>query len=379
MKRILLPLSYCCFMLCACGHSHDAQHEHEHEHTETPAQDAHTDVIVMTKEKAKSAGVKVEVVSTSDFNEVITVGGHLLAAANDEAAVTANVAGIVSMPRAITEGMKVHKGMTLFHISAEKVSDGDPAQKAQVAYLAAQEEYERAERLVKEKLVTLSEFNSIKERYETARIAYEATAEHRKGQGIAVKAPIDGYVRACNVRPGDYVNVGSLLADIVRNNRLYLQADVPLRYHRQLAQVESAKFITEYSQEVFDTKQLNGLVRSFGRTATEDAAFLPITFEVDYNAALIPGAFAKVHLVCGTKNNVIALPVTAITEEEGLYFAYVEEGKEHYSKREVKPGSSDGERVEICSGLQPGEKVVTEGAIHVKLASISHSIPGHKH
>ena len=333
----------------------------------------------MTKEKAQLAGVKVETVSTSDFSEVITVGGHLLAAANDEVALTANVAGMVSMPRAITEGMKVHKGMTLFHISAEKIAEGDPAQKAKVHFLAAKEEYERAEKLLKDKLITLTEYNNAKERYETARIAYEATAEQQKGAGIAVKAPIDGYVRSCNVRPGDYVTVGKLMADIVRNNRLYLQADVPLRHHKKLSSVESAKFTTEYGKEVYDTKSLNGRVRSYGRSATEDAAYLPITFELDYDVALVPGAFATVHLVCGTKSNIIALPTGAITEEEGLYFAYIQEGNEHYSKREVKLGACDGERVEICSGLKPGEKVVTEGAIHVKLASISHSIPGHKH
>jgi multidrug efflux pump subunit AcrA (membrane-fusion protein) len=53
--------------------------------------------------------------------------------------------------------------------------------------------------------------------------------------------------------------------------------------------------------------------------------------------------------------------------------------KEGYQRREVTLGGSDGQRVEIKSGLKEGEKVVTKGAIHVKLASASNAIPAHTH
>jgi multidrug efflux pump subunit AcrA (membrane-fusion protein) len=53
--------------------------------------------------------------------------------------------------------------------------------------------------------------------------------------------------------------------------------------------------------------------------------------------------------------------------------------EEGYQRREVTLGGSDGQRVEIKSGLKEGEKVVTKGAIHVKLASASNAIPAHTH
>ena len=62
-----------------------------------------------------------------------------------------------------------------------------------------------------------------------------------------------------------------------------------------------------------------------------------------------------------------------------LTFGYFKD-KEHYEKREVKTGGQDGVRVEILKGIQANEKVVTQGAIHVKLASQSGTIPeGHNH
>jgi multidrug efflux pump subunit AcrA (membrane-fusion protein) len=45
----------------------------------------------------------------------------------------------------------------------------------------------------------------------------------------------------------------------------------------------------------------------------------------------------------------------------------------------VTLGGSDGQRFEVLSGLNEGDKVVTRGAIHVKLASASNAIPAHTH
>ena len=76
------------------------------------------------------------------------------------------------------------------------------------------------------------------------------------------------------------------------------------------------------------------------------------------------------------------MPSAAITEEQGLYFVYVAEPDEPgvFVKREVTIGRDNGERIEITSGVKSGETVVTHGAMQVKLASMSGSVPeGHSH
>ena len=75
----------------------------------------------------------------------------------------------------------------------------------------------------------------------------------------------------------------------------------------------------------------------------------------------------------------ISVPASALTEEQGINFVYLRLDEEGYKKQEVKIGMSDGSRVEILSGLKEGDEVVTQGAIHVKLASASAAIPGHTH
>ena len=85
-------------------------------------------------------------------------------------------------------------------------------------------------------------------------------------------------------------------------------------------------------------------------------------------------------LIGAARNNTFSVPLSAITEEQGLYFVYVQEHDEDYVKRQVTLGDSDGLRRIVISGLKPGEKVVAKGAYNVKLASMSTEIPhGHSH
>ena len=85
------------------------------------------------------------------------------------------------------------------------------------------------------------------------------------------------------------------------------------------------------------------------------------------------------YLVGTAKSDCIALPLNAITEEQGYYFAYVKVHHETYAKREIKLGVNNGELVEILSGLHEGEEVVIKGAVLVKLASQASAVPGHSH
>lgn len=370
------------------GHNHqeEAAHGHEdHEHeghnheAEAESHAGHSDEIILSKEKAAAAGVKAEVIQPGTFYNVITTSGHILAAQGDETVVTANVAGIVSFNRPVTEGMQVSKNGTLFTLVSEHLQDGDPVKRARIAYETAKEELERAEKLVGQKIVSQKDFNSIKERYENARIAYEALAPNAGQEGVAIKAPIGGYLKSCLVKEGDYVSVGQPVASITQNRKLYLRADVSERYYGVLSTIRSANFKPSYSEETFSLKELDGRLLSYGK-ATDDAAYyIPVTFEFANRGNIVPGAFAEVYLLSDERQNVISLPVSAITEEQGLNFVYIQLDETCYKKQEVTLGCTDGNRVEITSGLKGGESVVTQGAIHVKLASASNAIPAHSH
>ena len=271
------------------------------------------------------------------------------------------------------------KGSELLSVSAEHIQEGDPVRKAKVAYEKAKEEYERAEKLVGSQIVSQKEFAALREAYQNARLAYEALLPSKSGKGVAVKAPIGGFVKNCLVKEGDYVTVGQPLMTVTQMRRLVLKADVSERYYAQLPRIVSANFKTPYNNKVYCLENLGGKVLSFGKSSGDTSYYVPVTFEFDNRGDMVPGAFVEVFLLSGERQGVISLPESALTEEQGLYFVYLKLDDECYKKQEVQLGTSNGERVEILSGLKDGDTVVTRGAIHVKLAAASNAIPAHSH
>ena len=355
------------------GHNHDAHegHDHGHDHGSNP------DEIILAPHKAKAAGVASMEIQPKSFRQVIKASGEVQAAQGNESTIVANVAGVVSFQRSVTEGMQVGKGATIMTISASKLQEGDPAERARIAYEAAKADFDRASRLVESQIVSQKEFNAIKEKYENARIAYEALSKNQTKGGVAVSAPMGGYIKNLLVKEGDYVSVGQPLATVTQNNRLFLRADVSERYYKYLNNITSANFKTPYDNQVYELEALNGKLLSYGKSA--GSFYVPVTFSFDNKGEIIPGSFVEIYLLSKDMENSIVLPVEALTEEQGLYFIYIQKCEESYKKQEVKLGASNGKEVQILSGVQPGDKVVVKGAYHVKLASASNALPAHSH
>ena len=365
-------------------HSHDAHnheaHNHEgHDHSHGHDHGVNPDEIMLAPEKAKAAGVASEVIQPKTFRQVIKTSGEVQAAQGAESVVVANVAGVVSFQRAVTEGMQVGKGATIMTISASKLQDGDPAERARIAYESAKADYDRASRLVESQIVSQKEFNAIKEKYENARLAYEALAKNQTKGGVAVAAPIGGYIKNLLVKEGDYVAVGQPLATVTQNNRLFLRADVSERYYKYLNGISSANFKTPYDNQVYELEALNGKLLSVGKAAGSGSYYVPVTFSFDNKGEIIPGSFVEIFLLSQQQENALVLPVEALTEEQGLYFVYLQNCEESYKKQEVKIGASNGVEVQILDGIHPGDKVVVKGAYHVKLASAGNALPAHSH
>ena len=363
------------------GHNHqaDAHAGHDHGHDHGHAHGTNPDEIILAPEKAKSAGVMSEEIQPKAFRQVIKTSGEVLTAQGSESMVVANVAGVVSFQRALTEGMQVGKGNTLLTISASQLQDGDPAQRARIAYETAKSEYERAERLVKNQIVSQKEYMAIKEKYENARLSFEALAKNQTKSGVAVTAPMGGYIKNLLVKEGDYVAVGQPLATVTQSNRLFLRADVSERYYKYLNGIASANFQTPYDNQVYQLEALNGKLLSVGKSAGSSSYYVPVTFSFDNKGDIIPGSYVEIFLLSQQQENALVLPVEALTEEQGLYFVYLQNCEESYKKQEVKIGASNGVEVQILDGIHPGDKVVVKGAYHVKLASAGNALPAHSH
>ena len=377
----LIPGAACTLLLlwsCGAGHTHEDPHDHEAAHGHS-GEAGHSDEIVISPEKAEAAGIVAEAIAPGTFSGVIRTGGQILPALGDEKNVVATTDGIVSFSGNIFEGTDVRKGQALFSILSGNIQDGNRIGKAKVAYETARAEYERAAGLVDDKIVSQKEFIRIKEAYENARMAYEALKPNADGTGVQIEAPFWGSIRDIFVNEGDFVTMGTPLACVTQSSRLILKADVSQRHFSRLQDITSANFATQYSDRTYSIKNLGGRLLATGQSSKESSYYLPVTFEFENRDGIIPGSFAEIWLLTRARENVLSVPVSALTEEQGLYFVYLKLDESCYRKQEVKLGESNGIRTEILSGLKPGDNVVTKGAYNVKLASASNAIPAHTH
>lgn len=392
MKRtILLSITILSYILWSCSgsssheeHQHsDHIEEHDHEHSESEGHDhaaeGHGDEIILKKAEAEAIGLTTKTMKPERFHSVISCSGTLSAAQGDEMTVVAPVAGVVSLAgRHIADGSRVAKGSVLLHLSSKKLAAGDPASKAYIDYETARKAYERAGELVKDQIISRQEYEQTARDYETARLAYEAMGGSRSGS--AVQAPMTGYLKNILVSDGDFVEMGQPLMTLSQNRRLQLRAEVPQRYYKELPTIVTANFKTTYDDRVYDLTQLNGKLLSYGRGTLAGGAYVPVVFELDNRGEVVPGACVEVYLRSSAVDNALVVPVSALTEEQGLYFVYLRLDEEGYKKQEVSIGDTDGANVRILSGLHEGDRVVTRGVYQVKLAANSGVIPeGHSH
>lgn len=360
---------------------HDHEHEyHDHDHGAAEHHEHRAGEIVFSPEKAAAVGLETETIVAAPFEEAVKVSGRLATPTNKVQSVVAAMSGVIKLQRALNEGSAVRRGEVLAHISVSGMAATDPVETARIQYEAARKEYERAQGLVDNQIVSAQEMEQITLRYQTAKTQYEALQGKKADDGcIEIKALQDGYVSGLSFGNGDYVEAGQALFSVSQTQHLLLQVDVPERYWNRLGSIHGANFVPAYSETTYRLADLNGRLLSVGRTSDTQTGYVPVVFSFDNKAGLVSGAYADVYLLLSDRQQALSVPLSAVTEEQGLYYIYVRLDEDCYMKREVTLGQSNGERVLVRSGLRSGETVVTKAALQVKLAGSATVIPGHTH
>jgi membrane fusion protein, heavy metal efflux system len=351
-----------------------AHTESDHDHEGRSHGEENSTIVEFSKEQAsKVQGFLVETVTTGDFHSIVKTSGQITSSPGDEAVIVATSSGLVNIINpSLVEGMQVKQGQTLFSISGDHLGEDNVATRtleARTRYEAAKTEYERAQALIKDIIISATEFRQIKLNYEQAKLAYEATSKGVSGGKKIISAPMTGYVKDLLVQAGQYVELGQKLAVVCRNNKLILRADVSQRYLPQIQTLKTATFTTPYDGKTYELEQLKGRLLSFGKTTNKDAFYTPVNFEFVNPGGITEGSFVEVYLKSEVLPDVITTPVKAVMEDQGHYYVFVQHAEGEYEKREIQTGDSDGIRILVKQGIKAGEKMVVGGAYSVKLAS----------
>jgi len=287
---------------------------------------------------------------------------------------------VVFLTNNLNEGKIVKSQETLFSISGSNLADNNISLKYSEArnnFEKTRADYERAKELVKDLIISEKELNTTRNHYENARAVYDNLSKHFSESGQRITSPINGYIKEVLVKNGAYVDAGQPVLVISRNNTLILTADVPQKYAHLLGSVKSAIIRTLHDNGVYTLEQLNGTVESYGKAADSENYLIPVTIKIDNRAGFTPGGFVEIYLKTVNGSNAVTVPNTALLEEQGIFYVWVQLTPELFEKREVVTGTTDGIKTEIQSGISTKERIVTRGALMLKLAQATGTLDAH--
>lgn len=334
-----------------------------------------------TKEQSWKTDFAVGFPQEMDFGSVIKTTGHILPAPGDEIMVTARASGMIRYaPAGLNEGSRVLNGQTLFSVSSAGMLDNNTAvllAEAESNFKRAKSEYERKEELSAERIISGKDLAAARNEYEKAKAVFENLSSNYSSAGYEIRSPMSGFVKQLLVANGAFVETGSPVMTIAQNKKLQMRADIYQRDIQRPASYTDVKMRTLYDGKIYKLSDFNGKLLSIGRIANPDNFMIPLIFEIDNSGSLIAGSFAELSINTRANPRAMTIPVTAIVEEQGIHSVFIQLHPELFEKRLVKTGSTDGERIEILGGIEYSDRVVTQGAIILKLTMATGALDAH--
>ena len=341
---------------------------------------------VFPKEKSWSVDFATVEAVLEPVGQVIRATSRVQPSQEEVFTVSALTDGVVSIgAKALVEGREVRKGETLCIVKGSGTADENLATKyarAEADYNFARNEYERKKALASDRIVSESELRQAEAAFEIAKAVFENLKGNFDASGQSAKSPIEGFVTSVTVSNGQFVRAGDPIATVSRSRSLLVVAEIQPRYSACLKDICGATFKDMDSGRIWTLDELGGKVVSYGKSVSSDSPLIPVTFSVPNKGGFIPGSFLQTRIITRSETPAITLPTTSLIEEQGNYFVYRQLTPEYFEKTPVTIGASDGLRTEIRSGLNAGERVVSKGAMFVKLAQASGALDphaGHNH
>ena len=271
----------------------------------------------------------------------------------------------------VTSGQRVAAGAPL--VEFEQQGFNAAASGAQAALTAAQNNYERAERLSREGIVPRKDAEQAAAELGAARAA--AVSARRAQQLSVLRSPVTGVVTRLTAVLGASADAGQTLVEIADPSAF----DVVLSLGpTEAADVHAGASVTLSAGEKTGGEPLGGgTVASVG--AAVDTASRAVSVRVSMKTPRRPlrlGESVYGEIAVETRPNAVVVPVEALVPDADGYKVFVVDKQGTALAREVKIGGRTETKVEILEGLSGGETVVAKGAFGVEdSAKVARPVP----
>ncbi|MBO7238874.1 MAG: efflux RND transporter periplasmic adaptor subunit [Bacteroidaceae bacterium] len=368
------------------AHNHDAHnhsgHSHAHSHAPHPGHGVETPAksgdVTLTKEQSWKIDFATEVASESNFAGTVKVAAKVEAHPSDFTTIVATTSGKVQFAANVLAGMQVSAEQPLFYLEGGDVTDNDAAVKfaeAESNYELAKADFERKKSLFIDKIVSEREYQTAEAAYRQAEARFASMKRNFGAGRVTLKSSMNGNVASLLVANGDYVEPGTPLAIVQRDGGVNLVAELPVRYAPLLQNVATVNVETAQGA-VYDVKEFGGTT-VVGNVANK-CNMLPVSVSCAALPGVVTGGIVTLYISSVSESeHCVAVPRTALVEEMGNMFVFVQNNPISFEKRSVKVGATDGRYVQLLEGVAPGERIVSKGGVMLKLSQGAAALDPH--
>lgn len=342
-----------CVALCVAGLAGCGKKEEAKAQT-TPSAKADTakakQVGGPAKKPEEGVPVKVEPVQTGMISDYLLYSSTV--ESEESVDVYPQVAGLVKEVR-VEEGQFVSTGDTLVRLEDDEarlaVAD------AEVRFRKLEGEFRRTEEMHGRKIISNQEFETRRFDLRQAEIAWERAKLALAH--TAVKSPIVGVVADRTVKLGDRVAPSAKLCSVVNMNNLIVKVFVPGREVRSLAAGQPVMLTSDF----LPGARFRGQIKRISPVVDPSSGTFKVTVGVlGGDGALRPGMFVNAHIVTATHEDAVIVPKSAVVYDDGLPYVFV--ARDTVAERvRLEVGFSDGEKMEVRSGVKRGDQIVVVG------------------
>ena len=342
------------------------------------------DVIVPLSEDAvERAGIVVAPVTSGTAATDLRLPGVVEPNAYRQVAVTPLVAGRVTKVGPAL-GDRVRRGQTLAEIYSPVLAEAQTRYVSAQAMLGAHDrELQRTQKLVEIGAASRQELEKIHAEHAAQTAAVQSARSQLELLGVSasalenmapghnvsatanVPAPIDGVVTERGANVGLNVDTATKLFTVVDLSTVWVVADL---YEKDFSRVRVGSEATITTSARPDVT-LRGRVGYIDPQVSADTRTAKVRIEVpNTGGELRLGMYADVVVAGASGASTLRVPRNAVQNVGDRTVVYLANPKEpgKFVEREIRLGQTSGEQVEVVSGLQPGDVVVTDGSFFVR-------------
>ena len=242
-------------------------------------------------------------------------------------------------------------------------------QQAEVRSQLSESNYQRSASLLEQKLISEQEFDQAALSNRTDSLAVDVTKQQLEASTARLEAAqiqldyteihssIGGVVTERLIEVGQRVSPNEAAFTVAEFDPLWARIYIP---ERDLTKVSVGQLAKLQLQAIPET-EFQARIRMISPTVDADSGTVKVTLEVKRRGMLRPGMFGTAFLATETHADAVVIPKRSVVRERDENRVFVVQADGTVAKKEVTLGFTEDDLVEIVTGLEAGEEVVTVG------------------